>query len=560
MVVRRLSVGLALCVSISAAANAQIVPGPANPGRIEQRFQPAPKPQSAPEITIPGPQAVLPPDRAAQIHFQLKSVVIDGATVFQATAFAHLYAPLLGREISLLDAYKLRDAITAKYRAAGYILSQAIIPPQNVADGMVHIQVVEGYIANVIIEGKPRDPRHLIKAMAERIKRYRPLRERDLERYILLISDLPGVTVNTVLKPSPDQPGAADLVVIVTQRLLSGSADADNRGSRAIGPEEFSAGVNLNSALGLDEQTSILLATTARTRELHYISLHHEEILNPEGWRLDLSGSYSDSKPGGALSALDSQGKGTILSALLTDPILRSRSQSLKLGLGFTLMNTTTDLLGARFADDRVRFATLNATYDFADTVFGAPASNLAQGEIDHGFSGLGASKDGSPDLSRANGRSDFTLISGQATRVQSLIPRVSVAFAIAGQYAFDPLLSSQQFGLGSRRFGRGYEPSELTGDSGAALSIEPRYDPPLNLLVRQPELYAFYEVGEVWQKSPLVGQPKDASLASAGLGFRFQLGSQLFADFELAKPLTRDIASRGNKDIRPIFDISTTF
>jgi hemolysin activation/secretion protein len=143
---------------------------------------------------------------------------------------------------------------------------------------------------------------------------------------------------------------------------------------------------------------------------------------------------------------------------------------------------------------------------------------------------------------------------------VQSFIPRVSVAFAIAGQYAFDPLLSSQQFGLGGRRFGRGYEPSELTGDSGAALSIEPRYDPPLNLLVRQPELYAFYEVGEVWQKSPLVGQPKDASLASAGLGFRFQFGAQLFADFELAKPLTRDIASRGNKDIRPIFDISTTF
>jgi hemolysin activation/secretion protein len=366
--------------------------------------------------------------------------------------------------------------------------------------------------------------------------------------------------VNTVLKPSADQPGAADLVVVVTQRVLTGSAEADNRGSRAIGPEEFSAGINLNSALGLDEQTSILLATTARTRELHYISLHHEEVLNPEGWRLALSGSYSDSKPGGALSALDSQGTGTILSALLTDPVIRSRSQSLKVGVGFTVMNTTTDLLGARFADDRVRFATVNATYDFADTALGVPASNLAQGEIDHGFSGLGASKDGSPDLSRAKGHSDFSLISGQATRVQSLMPRISVALSAAGQYAFDPLLSSQQFGLGGRRFGRGYEPSELTGDSGAVLSIEPRYDPPLNLLIKQPELYAFYEVGEVWQKSPLAGQPKDASLASAGFGFRFQVGARLFADFELAKPLTRDIASRGNKDVRPLFDISTTF
>jgi hemolysin activation/secretion protein len=77
---------------------------------------------------------------------------------------------------------------------------------------------------------------------------------------------------------------------------------------------------------------------------------------------------------------------------------------------------------------------------------------------------------------------------------------------------------------------------------------------------VSQPELYGFYEAGEVWQKSPLAGEPEHASLASAGFGFRFQFANRFSADFELAKPLTRDIASRGNKDIRPLFDISANF
>ena len=53
------------------------------------------------------------------------------------------------KEVSLLDIYKVRDAITAKYRAAGYVLSQAIIPPQQISDGIVRIQVVEGYIGKV---------------------------------------------------------------------------------------------------------------------------------------------------------------------------------------------------------------------------------------------------------------------------------------------------------------------------------------------------------------------------------------------------------------------------
>jgi hemolysin activation/secretion protein len=98
-----------------------------------------------------------------------------------------------------------------------------------------------------------------------------------------------------------------------------------------------------------------------------------------------------------------------------------------------------------------------------------------------------------------------------------------------------------------------------LTGDQGAAGSVEARYSPPIFPRLG-PELYAFYDAGIVWLEKPLVGEHGTQSLASAGLGARFTFARRLRAEFELAKPLTHDIAARGNRNVRPLFAISTTF
>jgi hemolysin activation/secretion protein len=121
-------------------------------------------------------------------------------------------------------------------------------------------------------------------------------------------------------------------------------------------------------------------------------------------------------------------------------------------------------------------------------------------------------------------------------------------------------LLSSQQFGLGGKRFGRGYEPSEMIGDNGVGFTVEPRVDLPLSIPSTQTQAYAFYDVGKVWTKAPLAGQAAHESLSSAGIGVRFQIGAHVAANFEIAKPLTHDIASQGNRKVRPLFSLSTSF
>ncbi len=561
MIRRCVPLGIALLVLAPAAGLAQ-VPGPANPERVPERFKPPPTPRSTAPLSIPAPNAVLPPEQAAATRFTLKGVVFDGATVFQPQDLAPLYTPLLGKEVSLLDIYRLRDAVTARYRSAGYVLSQAIIPPQQIGDGVVHIQVVEGYIAKVSIEGAG-DPRGLIRRMADKITRERPLNVRTLERYVLLIGDLPGVTVNTVLKPSADTPGAAELVIALARKPFTLALQADNRGSIAIGPEEFTAEAQANSIVGLDEQTGVQYATTAQTRELQYVSVHHDEILNAEGLRLSFSVSESWSHPGGTLKVLNAYGRGDTWRLRISEPVIRSRARSLTLGLALNAQDSRTDLIGVTVARDRVRYVSADLAFDFADTALGdaRPAQTLVRAELDQGFNGLGAIATGSANLSRVNGRSDFTKLNLDALRIQSIAPRASVAFGAEAQLTNQSLLSSQQCGLGGARFGRGYEPSEITGDVCGALSVEGRYTLPLGAdIVQGPQLYAFWEGGFVSLNNPLPGERARDSLASAGVGLRFQLLHRLSAELELAKPLTRSIASRGNKDWRPLFAVSARF
>ena len=81
-----------------------------------------------------------------------------------------------------------------------------------------------------------------------------PLLAKDLERYLLLIDDLPGVTVESVLLPSKDEPGASELILSLKHKKYGANGGIDNRGSKFNGPFQFKAGASSNSALGLYEK------------------------------------------------------------------------------------------------------------------------------------------------------------------------------------------------------------------------------------------------------------------------------------------------------------------
>ena len=149
--------------------------------------------------------------------FTLRDIKITGAKTIPADAFRPLYAKLIGQTIKLSNILDVADAIEQMYRDKGYILVRAYVPPQRVRDGVFTINVVEGKIAHVTVEGGTPATQAQVKAYVQPSLDRSPMPLAVMERSLLLSNDLPGVVASGVLKPSEDIPGASDIAVTLDQ-------------------------------------------------------------------------------------------------------------------------------------------------------------------------------------------------------------------------------------------------------------------------------------------------------------------------------------------------------
>jgi len=546
-------------------ANAQITPEgrdrvfkQAAPDRfIKSREKPL-SPQSTIVPVEPDTLVPLHPEELKKVKFELTRLVIQGATVFRKKRFFHLYKNFLGKRISLHHVYQIADAITKKYRNAGYILTKAIVPPQEINDGVVRIDIMEGFIDRVRVRGRLEGPKKLMNAYRKRLLKSRPLHAKDLERYLLLIDDLPGVFVKSVLTPSENQPGASDLTLILDNKPFTAYAGVDNRGTKFNGPFQFFVGGSENSQMGFYEKAGIQGVVTSTPEELYYFNLFYEAPVSNEGTTFRLSAAISQSQPGSSLAVFNVEGRSHTFSFNLNHPFIRSRGENLRGQFGFTLRNSQTDILGALDSEDRLRILKLGMVYDYADPYRGI---NLISFTISQGLNILDATGPGSLNLTRSQGKSDFTKISGKLQRLQQLAPAWMLLGSVAGQYAFEKLLASEEFGAGGVAFGRGFDPSEITGDQGLAFSLELQRALDVKMkFLRSLQAYAFFDYGSVWNRTPTPTGARQQELASTGVGARFNLTEHISGYLEVAKPLDQEVASLGNKDPRVFFSLSATY
>jgi hemolysin activation/secretion protein len=534
------------------AARAQNVPASAEPSRVQQQIAPmiVPPSQSA-GAPVEGARAVVAPEGAEKIKLTLKKVVIEGMTVYKPSDVEALYKSLIGKKITLADVFGIAAALTAKYRNEGYILTQAILPPQTIDGGVVHIRVVEGYVDRVMVEGKTRGRKSYIEGFADKIRAARPLTSAALERYMLLINDLPGISARAVLSPAR-VPGASDVTIIVEQKPYNLFLETDNRGSRYIGPLQVEAGTQLNNAFGLYEGISFQAVTAPDNwprRELTYGALSWMQPVGHEGTRLDVSGSISSTHPGFTLTPFDEEGIARTWGLDVQHPFIRSRGLTVTGVAKFDYLDSfRSNNLPIAPTVDRVRALRLGANMQASDR-FGA--LDTLSAEASKGLNVFNASRSGDANMTRAEGNPQFFKVTAQATRLQPVTGPFSLYTAAAGQKSADILLASEEFGVGGPAFGSAYDASEITGDSGIAGRMELRADnafrTPFSLL----ELYGFYDIGQVWDPSNSVPQERIRSLASTGAGFRANLNAHFSAAFEAAKPLTRVVATSDDKEMR---------
>jgi hemolysin activation/secretion protein len=549
------TVSLAL---VASTASAQVVIPPGlEPGQIQRSLHELRLPErSAVQVLPPAPEQVAPAN-AADIKFVLRGVRIEGATVYPPAELTQAFT--LGQEISVARVFQIANQLTARYRRDGYVLSQVLVPAQDVSDGQLKLLAVEGFVDGIQLRGNVAADDKLLTKYGAALKATRPLTSAALERYLLLINDLAQVRGRGTLVPSAHTQGAADLVVDVAREYTTVAMASNNRSSRSLGTKRVNLDFGSYGLIGEWDQAGVH-AGSSLDDKLAFVGLDYGSAFGGHGMQWNLSATGVRARPGRAanLDTADLETRSLSSQLEVRAPLLRTRAQNVYLRAALTSFDGQSEFDSADLSDDAIRAVRLGVSFDLAD---GANGINTLDVEVAQGLDALGARKAGTATspLSRAGGRSDFTKATLYLARLQSLGHAWggswSALGALSAQHAFTTLLAPELFAFGGDTFGRGYDASELAGDSGEAFKFELRYAGVMpEFAVAGYSVYGFYDLGRVKFRDP-VNERASEHASAAGLGLRMT-GTRWQGLVEYAIPLDHDVAAEGNRDARFFFGV----
>ncbi|MCY1503556.1 Heme/hemopexin transporter protein HuxB [compost metagenome] len=508
------------------------------PGTLElesTRVQPDQELFEEPRLQPPGPTAATP--------FQVNKITLVGVSAYPPETFQPLLARLEGRKVTLAEVNAVAEDITRHYRKDGYLLARTFAPVQQVEQGQLTLKVIEGRVNEVHVDG---DSNSRIEGYARNIREEVPLKGETLERNLLLMNDLSGYDARGVLSASPVQEGT-DLSVGSELRKWEGFVGFDNRDSRYFGPWQAYGGIGVNNLLDLGDHLGLRGGRSIEGNKMKFYEAQYQLPVGNQGTVLEFLGQHNDGNADN-LEFFDPNSNGDTLAVRVTHPWIRTRAETFKTSLAFTWFNGESEYLDDPHlppsTDDKIRALRLGASYDWTDQHGGR---NLVKGELSRGLDVMGASDEDRLNPSRLEGETDFTKLQVDAQRIQDLsgiTEGLALYLAVTAQTNFgDRLLAPEQFGVGGQHFGRGYDPSEITGDKGAAAKVELQYnrvhefgDHPVPT-----QYYGFWDVGKVWNEDP--NAIDSESLASAGLGVHLNVAREMYVSPEVAFPLTRPVS-----------------
>ena len=509
------------------------VPGVTPPARPE--IVPPAAPPAAPAPVVPeGPPV------------RIDEVWVEGVEVYEAASLQPLYADLVGPSVPRARLGEAVDALQRRYRGDGYILTVVRGQVEKVNGRNVFIlRAIEGYISQVKLDGDIGPAGTLAYSYLEHLTTIRPVRNADLERYLLLVQDIPGVSVRSVLRGA-NEPGAVEMIAQLSRKPFNTFYQYDNRGSPEVGPSEMLVSGASNSFTSFGEQLQGIFYNTFNREEI-YGQVNGSAFLGSEGLRATGYFGRGNTQPGGVLTGTGYNSDLTIADIGLTYPLIRSRRLNLGLsGLLYTY-DSPIDLTGPAgtpvlASESHLRILRFGGALDFQDAaMIDLPAANLGILTISHGLPGLGASDSNAALPPRPNNVIDFTKLTGEVIRVQNLATFGNVGTAlklsIGGQYSGDILPPSEKFYLGGNRFGRGYWFGQITGDRAIGSTIELQINTGFTDVPILPsghrldvQFYGFWDTGFSYNLAP---GDLNQNVKSIGLGARSDLTEWLFVELE---------------------------
>jgi hemolysin activation/secretion protein len=507
----------------SSAGYAQVTP---DAGRILNQENDR---QKSKEIPKQIPKSLLEKSKKKDIKSSeektlIKSFKFEGdIKAFPASDLQNLLLDLKGKALTFDQMQLAADRIKDFYNSKGFFLAQAIIPKQEIKDGVLIILINEGKLDSKepykINKKDLRISEQRVKAYMDDALKNNFLKE-SVERGLLNINDNPGVRAALTLEPGID-PGSTKMILDVNEgSLVQGSVSVDNYGNRYTGDLRATAAVDFNNPSGIGDQIGIS-GTKAIEGDLELKKISYNFPIGTDGLRGGAFYSVVDFKVGKELTSSRFTGKAENANLNLKYPIYRSSAESLLTNFNYDkkyLYNATASVAQS---DKELDNYTLGFTYQKLDQFFGSGYTqaniNFTHGDLDLSKVADSLTTDQGAGGNKTNG--SFNKQNIQLSRIQQLPEKFTLNFLADAQFASKNLDTSEKMSLGGPTGVRAYPTGEASGDEGYKYSLDLRYNLGNMPFFGDITPLIFYDYGRIKQFKNTAVANNEYSLSGYGLG-----------------------------------------
>lgn len=383
----------------------------------------------------------------------------------------------------------IADEITRYYREKGFFLARAVIPAQEVVDGVVLIRVLEGRLGGVHAQGNERyDAERIAAPFAPYVGELVTVER--IEDALLTLQDYPGLDAVGMFQPGAEV-GEADLLVNVTrEKAFDFLVRADNFGTRFTGEHRLLGEASWNNPFGYGDQLRFTALQAFEPENSLFGALRYELPLRNPRHRIgtemtrntfdvaNLSAADSGNEVGGIseIASLFWRGNFHRTRATRLDAELSlSRKAAETEDTGLVINRDELAVLGAELDYERINLSQASITAAFLrldvglDGALGVPDMDTLRAGVEPLPSRFGVDSEGN----RVPAGSDFFKLGFGYSWLKSLTPSQTLMFRLNGQYSDDLLVSLEQFSIGGATSVRALPSSHYLADSGAFASLE---------------------------------------------------------------------------------------
>ncbi len=438
-----------------------------------------------------GPEGFTPDEQDKIIKF-MQGAVRTQSPDAQQSAYQDFIRQLMLERLQRLQGLtigqlqQVADTVTKFYHDRGYFLARAVIPAQEIKDGVVNIRVLEGRLEKVQTSGNKRYSDDVL------AKPFKPLIGELVtvprtENALLTLSQYPGLSAAGVFRPGGDV-GTTDIIVNVqSEKRFDGSARYDNAGTEFTGHRRLIGNVNWNNPTG---GADILGVTALKTfggggagasSKYGDVNYQHPVFGAYNELSLDLSRNSFDVGASG-ITNLDIGGISKIATLALKHDFERTREEQVAGTLD--LSRKRADTVQGKLLIGRDDLAVLGYQLDYDTVNTNSNTISTSYMRLEHGFGGIFGVPSVYPKPSRSGDNKShitpvYTKLVLNYQLFKNLPDNQGLLFRVNGQYSNNLLSSLEQFVIGGPDSVRAAPSSQFLEDRGVFGSLRVQHPRP---------------------------------------------------------------------------------